>query len=276
MTSVLERVRDADGSDVAEGAGRAGLVARGVVYLVVAALGVQVALGSTSDGEQADQRGALTEIAEQSYGSVLLVLLAAGFGCYAAWRLVRALRGEGRDEPDARSRATDVGRAVLHLGLLASTVSILAGGGSDEAGGSGGSGGGGSAQTWTAQLMATGWGRWLVGLLGVVIVAGGAWLVTRGFGEKFRENLERHTRWVVALGKVGHVGRGVAFALIGAFLARAAWQFDPNEPIGLDAALHDLARSGWGTVAALAVSLALAAFGLFCVAEARDRRVLDD
>jgi hypothetical protein len=122
--------------------------------------------------------------------------------------------------------------------------------------------------------MEQGWGRWLVGALGAAIVAGGIWLIRRGFTEKFRKHLGRFSPVVIELGKAGHVGRGVAFAFIGAFVVRAAWLFDPNEPIGLDAALHDLVQSGWGRVVALVVAVGLGAFGLFSIAEARDRRVL--
>jgi hypothetical protein len=260
--------------DIAEAAGRAGLVARGVIYVVVAVLGVRIALGDGATQDRADQRGALAEVAEQPFGTALLVLLAVGFGCYALWRAVRAVTGEERaDDPEPHQRLADAGRAVLHVSLLLSTIAVLRG---DRSGGGGGGGGGGDTEReWTARLMEHGWGRWVVGIAGLVVVGGGIWLVRRGFSEKFRKHLERLTPWVVKLGKVGHVGRGLAFAFIGGFVVRAAWQFDPNEPIGLDAALHDLTRSTWGTVVALAVAVGLAAFGLFSVAESRDRRVLD-
>lgn len=263
MTTLLAH---RDGQDAVEGAGRIGLAARGVIYVVVAVLAARVALGSAGSDE-ADQRGALAEVAEQPFGTALLVLLAVGFGCYAAWRAVRAVVGEEPgDEPEPHRRVADVARAVLHVGLLVSTVGLLAGGGSG--------GSGGQEQAWTARFMAESWGRWLVGAAGVALVAGGLWLVRRGFTEKFRRHLERLRGWVVTLGKVGHVGRGLAFAFIGGFVVRAAWRFDPNEPIGLDAALRDLASSGWGRAVALAVAVGLGAFGLFSIAESRDRRVL--
>lgn len=264
MTTLLEH---RDGHDLIEGAGRVGLAARGVIYVVVAVLAARVALGSAG-GDEADQRGALDEIAEQPLGTALLVLLAVGFGCYAVWRAVRAAVGEeSGDEPEPHQRLADAARAVLHIGLLVSTIALLARG---DSGGSGSD----QEQAWTARLMAEGWGRWLVGGVGLAVVAGGVWLVRRGFSEKFRRHLERHRGWVVTLGKVGHVGRGLAFAFIGGFVVRAAWRFDANEPIGLDAALRDLASSGWGRAVALGVAAGLGAFGLFSIAESRDRRVL--
>ena len=258
----------ADAKDVAEGAGRVGLVARGVIYLVVAVLAVRVALHAAG-GDRADQRGALAELAQHTFGTVLLVVLAVGFGCYAVWRGVRAFTGEeSHDEPKPYKRAADIGRAVIHLSLLLTTISVLR---DDD----GSQSGGNTSQEWTARLMTNEWGRWLVGAVGVGIVAGAVWLIRRGFSEKFRKHLERLHGWVVTLGKVGHIGRGLAFAFIGAFVVRAAIRFDADEPIGLDAALRDLAASGWGRVVVLAVAAGLAAFGLFSIAESRDRRVLD-
>jgi hypothetical protein len=257
-----------DAKDVAEGAGRAGLVARGVIYVIVAVLAARIAFQPATE-DRADQRGALAEVAQHTFGTVLLVLLAVGFACYALWRGVRAVTGEeSHDDPDPHQRVADVGRTVLHLSLLVTTITVLR---DDD----GSQSGGNSQQEWTARLMAEGWGRWLVGAIGVAVLAGGLWLIRRGFSEKFRKHLERLRGWVVTLGKVGHVGRGVAFAFIGAFVVRAAVRFDADEPIGLDAALRDLAGSGWGKVVALAVAVGLGAFGLFSIAESRDRRVLD-
>ena len=48
-------------------------------------------------------------------------------------------------------------------------------------------------------------------------------------------------RVVEPLGVVGHVARGVVFALIGVFLMKAAVEFDPSEAVGLDGALARLA-----------------------------------
>jgi hypothetical protein len=262
------RTSKADTKAAAEAAGRAGLVARGTIYVVVALLAVRIAIGD-GGGERADQRGALAELAHQPFGTVLLVLLAVGFGCYALWRLTRAWTGEeASDEPHVHHRLAYVGRACIHVSLLLSTIGILRG---DSGGGGGGSERG---HTWTARLMQEGWGRWLVGAVGIGIVVGGLWLVRRGFNEKFRKHLERLTPWVVRLGVIGHVGRGLAFAFIGGFVVRAAVRFDPNEPIGLDEALRDLASSGWGRVVAIGVAVGLGAFGLFSIAEAKDRRVL--
>src|SRR6478735_2298294 len=71
-------------------AARVGLAARGVVYIIMGLLAVLVALGAQA---HIDQRGALTEVLAQPFGTVLVVLLAVGFACYALWRISEAILG---------------------------------------------------------------------------------------------------------------------------------------------------------------------------------------
>jgi hypothetical protein len=85
--------------DWVERAGKVGLVARGVVYCVLAALAVALATGDRT--EETDQRGALSELAERPFGEAMLVVIVAGFCCYGAWRVARAVRGEGGDDDRA-------------------------------------------------------------------------------------------------------------------------------------------------------------------------------
>ena len=64
------RARRASDSPVVRGLARAGLVARGVIYLLIGLVAILVALGRSN--RQADQQGALQLLARQPLGSVLL------------------------------------------------------------------------------------------------------------------------------------------------------------------------------------------------------------
>ena len=75
---------------------RAGLTARGILYVLLGWVAILVALGQTS--RQADQQGALQLLADEPYGLVSLGLLGIGFAGYALWRLSEAafgVTGEG-------------------------------------------------------------------------------------------------------------------------------------------------------------------------------------
>jgi sterol desaturase/sphingolipid hydroxylase (fatty acid hydroxylase superfamily) len=70
---------------------RVGLVAFGIVHLLVAYLALQLAFGQ-SEGAPS-QQGALQQVAEQSFGTVLLWVIALGFLALAIWQFFEALWG---------------------------------------------------------------------------------------------------------------------------------------------------------------------------------------
>ena len=82
---IRRSTRRASRSRAANFLARAGLTARGVIYILIGWVAVLVALGHSS--READQQGALQMLAGTSYGLVSLWLLAIGFAGYALWRL---------------------------------------------------------------------------------------------------------------------------------------------------------------------------------------------
>jgi hypothetical protein len=261
--------QEARADEWVERAGRFGLGARGVVYCVLALLALALATGDRP--EQTDHRGALQELAERGIGKALLVVLIAGFLAYAGWRLARAVRGEGGDEPNPAQRALDVGKAALYLGLAYSAVELLGGressGSEDEA-----------QRAFTARLMTDhSWGRWAVGLVGGAVAAYGAWQVWRGLSQRFRDHLDEtfgptHEA-TVQLGVAGHAARGAVIVLIGWLVIRAAADFEPSQPVGVDAALREVLHAPYGRALAIGVALGLGAFGLYSFGEARYRQI---
>jgi hypothetical protein len=240
-------------------AGRAGIAAQGVLYLVLAWITAQLALGSA--GEEASSQGALAQLAEQPFGAVLLVLLAAGFAAYAIWQAFE-VAGEGLSRPTATNRAKAAGKAVLGVALLIATISVLAGGG-----------GGDGTRGATATVLGWPGGRLLVALAGLAVIAVAGYLAVRGIRGTIREKLEPGVpQWQVRLGQAGDVARGIAFATLGVLLVVAAWQHDSSEAGGLDTALQELRSQPFGTVVVLAVAVGFAAWGLFCLLTFRRHR----
>jgi hypothetical protein len=240
----LQRLGD---SDWIERLGRIGLVAKGVSFALVGVLAVLVALGV--GGAATDREGALRLLSKEWYGVIILVALGFGFGAYAAWRLAQGLfyaglsllafsfiagpRGESRDEPEQTARVFD-----LPLG------------------------------------------RWLVLAFGLGLIGFGLVNGYRSITGKFRKHLktgqiEREDMGPVVnvAGFLGHAARLVLFVMVGFFLVRAAWQYDPKEAIGLDEALAKLAHQPYGPLWLGAAAVGLFAYGVFCVLQARYREI---
>ena len=70
---------------------RVGLVARGIMYMIIGWIAAEVAFGHS--GQEADRTGALHAIAATPVGGIALWLLVAGFTGMALWRLSEAVYG---------------------------------------------------------------------------------------------------------------------------------------------------------------------------------------
>lgn len=247
------------------GLARFGLAARAFVYLVIGWLAIQIARGHGS--HQANQRGALADIAQHSYGIVLLWILGIGFAAYAIWRLSEAAFGTAAEGKKAGPRAQSLVRGIVYAALAVSTVSFIAGtrkqGQSQQ------------QQTLTARVMKHDYGRWAVGLIGLIVVVVGLAMIVEGVRKKFEKQLRMDeltgpTRTVVVwLGIVGTAARGIAFAIAGVLVVAAAVTFNAAKSTGLDGALRTLADRPYGSWILGILALGLVAFGLFGFAVAR-------
>jgi hypothetical protein len=250
---------------------RAGMVAQGVMYVLVGGLAIELALGL--GGKTTDQRGALHTLADEWYGLGALLALAAGFAGYALWRFAVALLGEkieSEEDVGVAKRLLYAARALVYASLCYSALALAL------------TGGGGKSTTEdkaTATVFDWPAGRWLVGAAGLAIVGYGLWNGYRALSRNFEKDLKveqmssGERRLVCAVGRAGFAARGIVFTLIGVFVVKAALEYDPNEPVGLDGALQRLSEQPYGPALLGTVAAGLIAFGLFSLARARYRVV---
>jgi hypothetical protein len=257
-------------SDLLERLIRFGLIAYGVVHLLVGWLAVQIAFGRAP--EEGDQAGAFKTLAGQPIGRVLLVTVVIGLAAMVVWQVLAAAFGY-REQRGGRRTLERVGagcRAGLYAVLAWQAATIVAGSRRSAAE---------QQQAATSTLLASGGGRWLVGVVGLAIAGLGVGLTVFGVARYFENQLNtgqmsatvrRTTRW---LGTVGYVAKGVAYAVVGLLVLLASVRYDPSRSRGLDQALRTLASRPLGVVVLLMVALGFAAFGVFCLFQARYRKV---
>ncbi|WP_425247172.1 DUF1206 domain-containing protein [Streptomyces sp. NEAU-NA10] len=254
-------------------AARAGLTARGVIYLLVGVLALQIAFGENKR-QQADRQGALAELSAKPFGSVLLWALGIGLVGMALWRLSEVVFGSvGPDGRKAKKRLLALVRCGFYSFVAYSVLAFAAG--------SGGGGGSSDEQSRdvTARLLKVPAGQWVVGAAGAAVVVVGIWIggraVMRAYRDKMRlgEMSPRVRRLVDVTGVGGGGARGLVFAAAGASAVRAAVDYQPDKAKGLDDTLRSFAGTpvGPGLLACVAAGLVL--FGLFSFAMARWRKV---
>jgi hypothetical protein len=265
---VRGRARRASRSSPAQWLARAGLAARGIIWVLVGLVAALVAVGHTS--HQADQQGALQLLAGKPYGLFALWLLALGLAAYALWRLSETVFGVAGEGPGAGPRIKALCQAVIYAGLAVLTFKVIIGHHSNQVR---------QQQDITATVMRHPGGQWIVGIAGVVVVIIGLGLIVQGVRRKFLKYLEtsrmsRRTRKVVEwLGVVGTIARGVVIGLVGVLVIDAAVTHKASKSGGIDKALLTLRDQPFGQVLLFVAALGLLIFGLYGLCEARWRRV---
>jgi hypothetical protein len=256
---------------------RMGLACRGAIYLLVGYLAFRLALAAHGRAASpASSAGAVQAAVAPVWGRVPLVLLIAGLGAYAFTQLVEAVFRPSHATGTMgrwRQRAVSSWGCLLYLAFCLSTARLLTGTPPQQ-----------TAQSEqrqdtgvTAVLLRTGWGRLLLILAGVLVLAAGVEAGRRSVRLHFRERFtSAQMPWVLAiltraLGAFGCVARAVVFVLVGVFLLKAAVLSSASQAKGLDAVFRSVASSAGGAWLLALLASGLACYGLYCLLEARYR-----
>ncbi|CAB4899019.1 MAG: DUF1206 domain-containing protein [Actinobacteria bacterium] len=258
-------------SDALENLARVGLVAYGIVHLLIAWLSLQLAWGG--GGEEASQSGALQTLSEESYGKPLLWVLGLGLIALALWQAAEILRhtgglsGSGDAKKDAVVAIVKSGAKVVVYGFLAfTTLRFATGSGSSSSG---------QQQETTSGVFGLPGGRFLVGVAALVVIGVGVYQVVKGAKKTFMKEIDTSSasrtevRTIQRLGQAGYLAKGAAFVVVGGLLAYAAITFDPEKSTGLDGAMHTILQAPFGQWLLSLVAVGIAAFGVFCFFRAR-------
>ena len=251
---------------------RLGLAAKGAVYVLVGGLTLAAALGI--GGQTANRTEVFKEIIQQPFGKIILGIVAFGLLGYAIWRFIQAIKDPENNGDDAKAIVKRIGFAVsgiVYAGLTYYAASLIFGLGSGSGGGSGAGGGGGggsSNQFFVNKLLEQPFGKWLVIIVGIIIIFKGLRQFYRGFTEKFKEEVKDYSvpqkikKVYDNLGKIGYLSRGVVFAIIGYFFFIAGVQSNPGAAKGTEGVFSFLNSTGGPWLMGL-VALGLLGYGVF-------------
>ena len=270
-TYVGDKAEQAGDSKALEVLARVGLVAYGVVHLLVGWLALQIAWG-LARSDSADTSGAMKTLADQPFGQVLLWLVAVGLAALALWQASEVIWGyrnlEGAER--VRKQITSSAKAVIFaaLGYSAGAAALGAGSSSSQ-----------SQQQATSGVLGWPGGRVIVIVAGLVIIGVGVASIVKGVKKSFAEEIDTSPlpptlRTAAArLGQVGYIAKGLALGVVGGLLSYATLTFDPQKAQGLDGAMQTILAQPFGRFLLTAVALGFAAFGLFAILQSRYRRM---
>jgi hypothetical protein len=260
--------------------GRAGWCAKGVVYTIAGVLAVSIAAkaggwtnsSSGTGNQEASPTGAVKTVAGSGGGTVLLWLLAIGMFLYAAWRVVSALLPGGKDGEAIVRRIGYFVSAIVYTGFAISAIALARHSSAAPDGNK-------KVTDLSASIMKHSFGRVVIGVVGLIIIAVGLYRIYAGATMDVNDELDMsgmsstRTTWTRRLGAVGEIGRGIGFGLVGFFLLRSAMTYDANQATGLDGALRRVAEHSWGLWLVLIVGVGFVAYGIFCLTTFTHRRL---
>ena len=271
---VAQKAEHAASGKGGERIARVGLATKGGVFLMIGALAGEAALAGR--GNDATTKGAILVLHGGPLGQILLAIAGAGLAAYGLFLAVQSVLDTERVGRGVGAILTRIGDfiAAVSYGTLSSFAFELMLGRADardttEA----------DTHHWTAKLMSLTAGRWIVGVIGVAVIAIGIGQLVTAYRARFRKNFDQGRlppRWlssVIALGRIGYTARAVVYSTIGFFIAKAALHHDSRQVRGFQGALGELQSLSYGRLVLGLVAVGLAVFGGYCLVDARYRCV---
>ena len=239
---------------------KVGLVTYGVVHLLIAWLGIRLAMGQGTGSETASNAGALRALSDTPLGVGLLWVAAIGFATLVVWQVVSLFVGFTEFEGLKRwgKRVGALFRAILYayLGITAANIAL----GSDTSAGEGQ-----AQESVSGGLMALPFGQVLVALVGAVIIGFGVGRIVKAFTKSFNDDLETTlTGAGEKFAQAGYAAKGVALAGVGGLFIWAALTHDSSRAGGLDQAIQTFLGLPFGPWLVSALALGIGQFGLYC------------
>ncbi len=251
-----------------------GFYTKGVLFIVIGVSAIALVMGLRG-GRIADPMGAMSAIAQMTFGRVLLLLIVAGAIGHGLWNILRGFAdvdNKGKGVMAIIQRSLSVGIGIFYFFLAATALGIIL-----------------SNRTKVENGHAEQYLTWVflsipLGALVVLIIAIGFMVAAgtecySGFTGKFIETYRSWQlspwtqRFVLTLGIISFPTRALLYVLSGYFFFLAANLNDPYQAEGMDGALLALAQSRFGEILLFICGFGLVCHGILAFFEAKYRRI---
>ncbi len=249
---------------------QAGLIAKGIVYCLTGLLTLFAALGiGNAKSGDANKGGILKMVDEQPFGKALLGIIAIGLFCYAAWRIIMAVK-------DTEHKGTQLkgwGQRIVYVfsGLVYGSLGVLA----IKRVLDKGVGGGNNRQQLASELLNKPLGIWLAGIVALGMIAVGIMQLHRAWSGKYKKYVQeagydlKSRSLLIKSGQAGYTARGIVWLIVGWLFMKAALNSNAKEAGDAADAFKWLQDSTYGDILLAAVALGLVCYGIFMFLRAR-------
>ncbi|RKS53199.1 uncharacterized protein DUF1206 [Gillisia mitskevichiae] len=248
---------------------RTGLAAKGIIYGIIGILTFLAAFNM--GGQKAGKLQVIDFLEKQTFGKILLVIIALGLLCYAFWKFTQAIRDPENIGTDKKSKAKRISyfiSGIIYLGL--GVFSFLDAVGSADNSGSSGK---------NSSFLATDVGLIVLGIVGVILIGIGIYQFTRikedTFEKKFSAKAlseKKRKKTIYNSAYFGLASRGVIFLILGFFAIKAAFTSNPSEIKTTAEVFSFLEDSSYGSYLLGIVAAGLIAYAIYTFMLAKYRR----
>lgn len=250
---------------------RVGYAAKGVLYLLIGGLALQLALGD--GGRLTNSSGALQTLVDQPFGMALLAGIAVGLLAYAGWQISGVFLLPRRGDSDGKAWLTgalDVVKGIAY-GLVGWQALQLVLGGRGSSGD--------STDKYARQAMQLPLGRWVLMAVGIGVAIYGIVQLRNAWQGRLGPDLDLSALrreglgWVANIGRAGIGSRGIIFTAMGVLLVRAGVDERPSRAGGMAEALGSLVSQPFGTALLAVTAAGVVCYGVWQLLHARYARL---
>lgn len=268
IRQAADAVEEASNHPALDVLARTGFAVMALLHVIIGAIAIAVAFGQPGEAEPT---GAIEQLAANAWGPVVMWACVAACLGLGLWQASEAtLRARPLPRKDRISKLVSSGfLAIAYSSVGLSFVGFAVGlrGDSSE-----------STRDFSASLIATPWGLWVLVALGLTIIGIGIYFIVKGVRRGFKEELfyfdgSRRGRLIDGLGIAGHIAKGIALLLTGLLFVIAAAKHDPDESTGLDGSLKALQDHPYGPYLLVAIGAGFIAYGIFAIVRSRFGRM---
>ncbi len=250
-------------SNKKENFARFGIATKGVVYILVGGLTAMTTLGM--GGKETGSSGALEYVAQQSYGQLLLGLVALGLVGYVFWRMYQVFADPENNGTEAKGIVKRIAYffSGIFYGFLAySAVKIIT---------NAGSGGGSGNQSGLFDSTA---GKIVLVLIALGLLGKAIYQLYQAYSGGFRDKIKeagldsKARKVLVRSGQLGFTARAIVIGITVYLIFRSILSQGSGDIAGKKEAFQFL-EGTFGDAVLIAIALGLVAYGVFMCIKAR-------